>query len=306
MQLVVIVPFLDEQGHLPALLASIARQTRLPDRLILVDDGSSDASAELAHEFAQTHRYASLLRREVRPRVADRLAGCSELRAFAQALGTLSAPWDIVAKLDADLSLPAGTLANMESRFREDERLGIAGPRLLSVDAAGRDVSPRTRPEHVDGAAKFYRRACLEAIGPIPPILGWDTIDEARARMRGWRTHGGQPWEPPALHRRPMGAHDGATRAFRRWGACAYGYGEHPLHVALVAAQRLTEPPVMLGGVSYLAGWGLAALRRAPRAEPELRAYVRRDQLRRIGLRLTLGSDPARRAAADAQSHEQA
>jgi biofilm PGA synthesis N-glycosyltransferase PgaC len=89
------------------------------------------------------------------------------------------------------------------------------------------------------------------------------------------------------LHMRPMGAHDGALRAFRRWGACAYGYGEHPLHVLLESVWRMKDEPVLLGGTSYLAGWLLAAVRRAPRAEPELRAHVRRDQLRRIGRRLT-------------------
>ncbi len=286
MRLAVIVPFLNEERLLPELLASIASQARTPDRLLLVDDGSTDASPAIAEAFAREHGgYATLLRRPVRAATQDRLTEANELRGFAWALETLEEPWDVAAKLDADLRLASGTLAAVESRFRDDARLGIAGPRLLSIDQAGRDVSPHTRPEHVDGAAKFYRRACLEEIGPLPAILGWDTLDEVRARMHGWRTAGGQPGEEPVLHLRPMGGHDGALRAFRRWGACAYGYGEHPLHVVLVAIRRLHEPPVGLGAASYLIGWALAALRRAPRAEPELRAYVRRDQLRRIARR---------------------
>jgi poly-beta-1,6-N-acetyl-D-glucosamine synthase len=191
-----------------------------------------------------------------------------------------------VAKLDADLSLPPETLARVEARFRADPSLGIAGPRLRSVDDAGRDVSHRTRPEHVEGAVKFYRRACLAQIAPIPPILGWDTIDEVRARMLGWSTAGGAPEDEPVLHLRPMGARDGALRAHRRWGACAYAYGEHPLYALAMGARQLLEPPRVAGGLSYVAGWGLAALRRAPRAEPELRAYVRRTQLQRLRQRV--------------------
>jgi hypothetical protein len=57
--------------------------------------------------------------------------------------------------------------------------------------------------------------------------------------------------------------------------------------VLLVGARRLPERPVMLGGASYVLGWALAGLRRAPRAEPELRAYVRGDQLRRLAARAT-------------------
>ena len=286
LRLALVVPFLDEEAFLPSLLASIAAQVRPPDRVVLVDDGSRDDSASLAAAFAAQHPYATAMTRPVRPPGADRLAGAHELRAFTWGLDALGDDWDVVAKLDADLRLAPGTLADVEARFAADPRLGIAGPRLLSTDDAGNDVSHRTRPEHVEGAAKFYRRGCLEEIAPLPPILGWDTIDEVRARMRGWRTRGGETGEEPVIHLRPMGAHDGAVRGFRRWGACAYAYGEHPLHVLLVALRQARMPPVLLGGASYLGGWLLAGLRRAPRAEPELRAHVRDDQLRRIRRRL--------------------
>jgi biofilm PGA synthesis N-glycosyltransferase PgaC len=281
------VSFLDEERVLPAFLGSVAAQTRPPDRLLLVDDGSGDGSAVLAEAFARRHDFASVLRRPVRPAEADRLATAAELRAFNWALGTLDEPWELVAKLDADLSLPPKTLAQVEARFRGDPDLGIAGPRLRSLDEAGRDVSHRTRPEHVEGAVKFYRRACLEQIAPIPPILGWDTIDEVRARMRGWRTAGGSLAESPVVHVRPMGARDGAIRAHRRWGACAYAYGEHPLYALAMGVRQLPERPRVVGGLSYVAGWALAAVRGAPRAEPELRAYVRRTQLRRLRQRLS-------------------
>ncbi len=88
-------------------------------------------------------------------------------------------------------------------------------------------------------------------------------------------------------HLRQMGAHDGMARAFTRWGACAYAYGEHPLHVLLVAIRDLRRRPFGIGGLAYLTGWARAAIRRAPRAEPALRAYVRDDQLRRIARRLS-------------------
>jgi poly-beta-1,6-N-acetyl-D-glucosamine synthase len=281
------VSFLDEERVLPTLFGSLAAQTRPPDRLLLVDDGSRDGSLELAEQFAARHDFASVLRRPQRPAEADRLSTAAELRSFVWALGTVDEPWDLVAKLDADLSLPPETLASIEARFREDPSLGIAGPRLRSVDAAGHDVSHRTRREHVEGAVKVYRRACFEQIAPLPPILGWDTIDEVRARMRGWRTAGGSPEDEPVVHLRPMGAHDGALRAHRRWGACAYAYGEHPLYAVAMAVRQLPERPRVVGGLSYVAGWVTAALRRAPRAEPELRAYVRRAQLQRLRRRVT-------------------
>ena len=81
----------------------------------------------------------------MRPAAADRFASAAELRSFWWALGELSEPWDVVAKLEADLRLPPATVAAVEAAFREDPRLGVAVPRLLSVVEAGRNVSHRTR-----------------------------------------------------------------------------------------------------------------------------------------------------------------
>src|SRR5262249_30248267 len=103
MILAVAVVFLNEEDLLPILLDSIARQTRHPDRFLLVDDGSSDASPEIARRFASEHGFAKLVRRPQRAREADRLAAAAELQAFQWAVAQLDEAYDVIAKLDADL-----------------------------------------------------------------------------------------------------------------------------------------------------------------------------------------------------------
>jgi hypothetical protein len=83
------------------------------------------------------------------------------------------------------------------------------------------------------------------------------------------------------MHLRPMGSHDGLLRGYRRAGLAAYAYGAHPAHVMVGAAARMRQRPRLLAGINYLAGWTLAAIRRAPRAEPELRRQVRRENIAR-------------------------
>jgi biofilm PGA synthesis N-glycosyltransferase PgaC len=261
----------------------MAAQTRLPDRLVLVDDGSTDSSGEIAAEFARGREEVLVLCRPPGPRARDRLAEAGELKAFQWAVAQLDPNWDLVAKMDADLRLSPATLETIERAFGSDPCLGMAGARLSETGPDGRMVRLVSRPEHVEGATKFYRRACWDDIAPLPPILGWDTLDEVRARMRGWRTAsfsvpGGDP-----LHLRRMGGHGAILRSFRRWGVCSYGYGAHPLHVLLYGLRLMrSRRPRVIGGLNYLVGWALAALRRPPRAEPELRQVVRHDQLDRI------------------------
>jgi poly-beta-1,6-N-acetyl-D-glucosamine synthase len=284
--MLVIVPFLNEERYLGELLDSIAEQARPPDRLLLVDDGSDDGSPAIAAEFAARHPYARVLRRPQRKVGSDRLARGSALAAFEWAVQGAQEPWDVVGKLDADLRLQPSMLATLERELIANPRLGIVGTYLVECGRDGMPVRHRCPEDHVNGATKFYRRECHEQISPIPSLLGWDTIDEIRARLRGWVTRSVELPEGDPLHLRPMGAHDGLLRGHRRWGTCAYTYGEHPVHILAVAVQRLADRPPVLGSVNYVLGWMIAGLRRMPRAEPELLAYVARDTRRRVLRRL--------------------
>jgi glycosyltransferase involved in cell wall biosynthesis len=282
LRLAVVIPFSNEEDHLPTLLDSVAGQERSPDVLLLVDDGSDDRSAAIARHFAAEQRYARLLQRPRRRPERDRMARAHEWRAFTWGLEQVSEHCDVVAKLDADLRLAPDLFAEMERRFVADPRLGIAGAYLEEPLADGRLRRQRCAPGHVEGANRFYRRACLEAISPVPPILGWDTIDEVRARMCGWRTQSFALPGGHVLHLRRMGSHDGTLRGYRRAGWAAYAYGAHPLHLVAAGLARTRDRPLVACGVAYLAGYAAAALRREPRAEPAARAHLRREQRARL------------------------
>lgn len=277
MRLVVVCCFLNEERLLPTMLASVARQSRLADRLLLVDDGSEDRSAVIAEAFARDHDYAMALRRPPRPPQRDRLATAAELRAFQWALAQIDEDWDLLAKLDADLRLTPTTFAEVQAQFVADPRLGMTGPYL----SAGGERE-RCPSHHVRGPVKFYRRACYEQIAPLPAILGWDTIDEIDARRHGWAARSFPAPSGDPEHLRPVATADGLLRGVRRMGICAWGFGAHPLHIAAGAANRLRDRPPLLAALHYLLGWAYACLRRAPRAAPEIRAHGRREQLARL------------------------
>lgn len=294
MIIVAIIPFLNEEEHLPTLLRSIESQTRVPDSLVLVDDGSSDRSPAVAEDFARRHPYARTLHRPPRPRSRDRLASASELGAWQWAVDSTGLECDLLVKLDADLRLPPRFFEEMEDNFVSDVELGLAGAELSTVGPDGVPVHEPNRQGHVRGCTKFYRTDCYRQIGPVPQILGWDTIDEIAARMHGWRTASFSLAHGDPVQLRPTGSYDGRLRGYRRRGAAAYGYGAHPVHVLGGAVRRATERPYVLAGVNYLLGWTAAWASRAPRADPAVRAFVRRSQLEPLR-RLIRGASGRRR-----------
>ena len=278
-----IVSFLDEEAHLDRFLSSVEAQTRPPDQLLLVDDGSRDRSVEIASTFAATFPGARMLSRPPRPAVRDRLVGAPELRAFQSAVPQLAEPWDVVVKMDADLVLSPDLFETIEREFAVDPKLGIAGTYLTAIDPhTGRPTRERCPPHHARGPTKFYRRECYQQIGPLQPVLGWDTIDEIAARRYGWRTAAVTCPSGDTLHLRPTGAHDGRLRAQFRWGVCAYGIGQHPLWVAASTVRRLADRPRVLGSFAFASGWVAARVKRTPRAPDDVRTFGRGEQLREL------------------------
>lgn len=285
-KLAVVTCFLDEEQHLSTLLSSIAAQTEPPEHLLLIDDGSRDSSYEIAAAFAHEHSWARALRRPLKRPSRDRLVAAGELLAFQWGVQQLEEPWDIIAKLDADLQLNAELFQTVRKRFVANSRLGITGSNLSTLRPDGRIQRERNPSYHVRGPNKFYRRACFESISPLPPILGWDTIDDLRARFHGYTTESFALSSGETIHLRPTGAYNGRLRAYRRWGRAAWGYGSHPLWVMLSGVYRMRDRPYVLAGLSYIWGWLVANARRYPRAEHPLRSYTRQEDLARLRHRL--------------------
>lgn len=284
MILVAVVTFRNEERFLGTLLQSLSEQVRPPDLLLLVDDASTDESRRMAEEFAARHQYARVLSAPPKP-ASGRFPTDVEFRWFMWAMGQVDQPYDIAAKLDADLRLTPSVFAEMERCFADDPELGLAGPVLIEENEKGVFEPLVGRPEHVNGATKFYRRACYEDILPHPPITGWDMVDEVKARMRGWRTATIPMPDGDSVHLRPMGR-QGNFRRFRRWGQGDYANGTHPALVAVVAFHRLSFRPRVIGSLSYLTGWAVAALRRIPRFDADVRAFARHEQRDRVRRRL--------------------
>jgi biofilm PGA synthesis N-glycosyltransferase PgaC len=291
----VIVPFLNEERYLPAFLKSVDGQRRRPQALVLVDDGSTDGSADAARAFAAERDWVTYERRPPRELRGDRLVGAPELAAFLWAYERLGDAHDVVAKMDADLRLAPDHVGRVMAAFEADPGLGMAGTYLYSDDGTGRLRRERHPAHHVRGPTRFYRRRCLADISPLPVMLGWDGGDEVRARARGWRTRSVEPAAGQSVHLRPTGAHDGRLRAYRRWGLCAYAVGAHPLAVAAGAAARLRDRPPVLGSLAYLWGFVAARLRHAPRLPEDIRRAKRREHARELR---SLARRPRQAAAA--------
>ncbi|NUP75058.1 MAG: glycosyltransferase family 2 protein [Sinomonas sp.] len=184
----VLIPAHNEEASLPRTLASLARQSRRPDRIIVVADNCTDATAELARAAGA----------EVFETVGntDKKGGAlnQALREHLPVLGDN----DAVMVMDADTVLGGGFLATAVRRFADDRALmavgglffGESGPGLIrqfqrsEYVRYSRDIKRRNgRVFVLTGTASIFRPAALRAVaaarGTAIPGRHGDVYDTA-------------------------------------------------------------------------------------------------------------------------------
>ena len=287
---VVITPVRNEVEFVGRTIQSMASQTMTPQQWVIVDDGSSDGTGDVLAAATERHAWIKVVRRKDR---GFRHSGSGVVQAFEDGLAAVDAPdWQFLVKLDGDLAFDADYFAASLGHFAKDPSLGIAGGVVyVSVDGQWKVDSPGDPPFHVRGATKIYRRACWEQISPLPAYPGWDTIDEVKANMHGWRTRSLRGI--PLYQQRATGGADGAWRNWLKNGLANYVTGYHPLFMLGKCVKRLWGAPPVVPAIALWLGFCSGYVRRGPRLrEMDVVRYLRQQQLRRLFMRSSIYSAP--------------
>lgn len=277
-QYVVISPVRDEGNYIEATLEAVLRQTVPPVEWVIVDDGSTDQTGAIVDRYASLHPWIRVIHRMDR---GFRKSGGGVMEAFYDGYNSLNCrDWEFLVKLDGDLTFAPDYFEKCFEYFTAEPRLGIGGGDIYHAEE-GRMKLEAVPKFHVRGATKIYRRACWEVIGGLFRGSGWDTIDEVKANMLGWDTHGFS--ELRLLHHRQTGSADGLLRAQVKYGSICFVCGYHPLYVLARCVRRLVSKPYILGSMAILFGFLRSYFVHTPQVDDrQLIRYLREQQLRRL------------------------
>jgi len=167
----VVIPCRNEEKYLEKTLRCLLNQTRNPDLVVVVDDGSVDRTAEIAESFGV--RVIRLMDRGFnavgRPELAKVLnSGLKFLDEFGG--------FDYVMVLGADQLLPSNYIEEIIKRVKRDVRIVIAS----GIVAGEFSRSPR-------GSGRVYKFEFLRAIGFFPVNYGWESYPVVKALVMGFK-----------------------------------------------------------------------------------------------------------------------
>jgi glycosyltransferase involved in cell wall biosynthesis len=273
-----VTPARDEAPNLPRLAESLIAQTVTPDTWMIVDNGSTDGTAEVARVLAASHSWVRVL--EI-PGEAAPQRGAAAVRAFTAGITALEALPEIVVNVDADVTLEPDHFERLLAEFRSDPALGIASGTCWELEDGSWRSQHVTRG-HARGAVRAYRRDCLLDVLPLVESTAWDGIDELKAKTRGWKATN---LALPIRHHRPLGRREAGLALWTDAGEAAHFMGYRPSYLAVRAAYRALRDPVAL---AMIYGYARSAVRRTPRYEdPAVRKLLRDEQaLRRLPRRI--------------------
>jgi len=181
----IIIPAFNEEKYISDCLISLVEQSLKPSKIIVVDDSSSDDTAEIIKRFELKY---DIVNYAYHSSQAKHIPGQKVINTFNIGVNHLDLDnFDVICKFDADLIFPPNYLKDISKNFETDQSIGLCGGVCSLNDNGKWKTENLTNADHIRGALKAYRVKAFKDIGALPAQMGWDTADEFKLRFKRWK-----------------------------------------------------------------------------------------------------------------------
>ncbi len=277
MKYYLVIPAHNEEEFISLTLASLISQTLLPKKVVIVNDNSTDRTAEIVQAFAKDNPFISLVEKKSS---AIHLPGSKVIQAFQAGFETLDDDYDVIVKLDADLIFPNNYFETITKHFQSDDKIGMVGG-FCYIEKNGEWVLENlTDKDHIRGALKAYRKETFQQIGGLRPQMGWDTVDELLCKFYNWKVVTDASLK--VKHLKPTGANYNKTARYKQ-GEAFYtlGYGFWITAIASAKLSMMKKKPLLF--FDYIQGFLKAKSEKKPLLVNEEQAkFIRQYRLKKM------------------------
>jgi glycosyltransferase involved in cell wall biosynthesis len=273
----IIIPAYNEESLIALTLESLILQTVLPSKIVVVNDNSTDKTADIVLGFAKKNPCITLVNKTSE---AIHLPGSKVIQAFHEGEKHIDDNYDILVKIDADLIFPSNYFETIIKHFESDDRIGMAGG-FCYIEKNGEWILENlTDKDHIRGALKAYRKDTFKQIGGLKPAMGWDTVDELLCKFYNWKVVTDQTLH--VKHLKPTGANYNKTARYKQ-GEAFYtlGYGFLITSIASAKLAMMKKKPLLF--LDYINGFWKAKSAKTPLlVTPEQAKFIRNYRLQKM------------------------
>jgi glycosyltransferase involved in cell wall biosynthesis len=249
MKYYIIIPAYNEEAFMDLTLQSLVEQTVLPSKIVVVNDSSTDSTAEIVTSFSDKFPFITLVNKKSD---AIHLPGSKVIQAFHEGEKHIDDNYDIIVKVDADLIFPNNYFETIIKHFQSDSNIGMAGGFCYIEKNNDWILENLTDKDHIRGALKAYRKETYKQIGGLKPAMGWDTVDELLCKFYNWKVVTDESLH--VKHLKPTGASYNKAARYKQGEAFySLGYGFFITAIAsLKLASRKGKPFLF---IDYIMGF---------------------------------------------------
>lgn len=258
MKYYIVIPTYNEEAFIALTLQSLISQTVLPKKVVVVNDNSTDKTAEIVLAFAKDNPFITLVNKTSS---AIHLPGSKVIQAFQKGFETLDEDYDLIVKIDADLIFPSNYFETIIKHFQSDSTIGMAGGFCYIEKNGDWILENLTDKDHIRGALKAYRKETFQQIGGLKPAMGWDTVDELLCKYYNWKVVTDASLH--VKHLKPTGANYSKTARYKQ-GEAFYtlGYGFWITAIASIKLAVMKKKPLLF--LDYIKGFWKAKKAKTP------------------------------------------
>jgi len=258
MKYYIVIPSYNEEALISLTLQSLISQTILPSKIVVVNDNSTDRTAEVVLDFAKDNPFITLVNKTSS---AVHLPGSKVIQAFQKGFETLDDNYDIIVKIDADLIFPSNYFETIIKHFQSDNRIGMAGGFCYIEKNGDWILENLTDKDHIRGALKAYRKETFQQIGGLKPAMGWDTVDELLCKFYNWKVVTDSTLH--VKHLKPTGANYNKAARYKQGEAFySLGYGFWITAIASAKLSMMKKKPFLF--LDYIKGFWKAKKAKTP------------------------------------------
>ncbi|GGP06444.1 glycosyl transferase family 2 [Cloacibacterium rupense] len=202
MKFLIIIPAHNEEENILPSLESLKNQTFQDFKCVIVNDGSTDKTQEIAEKYeVQSTKYKVLNLEK-----SEHQPGAKVVRTFNKGLETENVEeFDVVCKFDADIIFPENYLEKINEVYENNPNAGmVSGVVFINKDFKTNNYTTSqlldftnqnewtfenlSSKNHVRGPIKSYRKELFLKMNGLRAVLGWDNIDVMLCKMHGYET----------------------------------------------------------------------------------------------------------------------
>jgi glycosyltransferase involved in cell wall biosynthesis len=281
MKYYIVIPTYNEEAFIALTLQSLISQTVLPSKIVVVNDNSTDKTANIVMTFAKENPFITLVNKTSEN---IHLPGSKVIRAFQKGFDTLDDNYDLIVKIDADLIFPPNYFETIIQHFKSDSRIGMAGGFCYIEKNGDWVLENLTDKDHIRGALKAYRKETFLQIGGLKPAMGWDTVDELLCKFYNWKVVTNKNLH--VKHLKPTGANYNKTARYKQ-GEAFYtlGYGFFITAIASAKLAMMKKKPLLF--LDYIQGfWKAKSAKKPLLVTTEQARFIRNYRLQKIKAKL--------------------